>query len=164
MITNIFSSYYNSKYIRPDYRINKSEFYYEQAKFDSVLNKYEHPTIIYYNSLDRGDGIRCQALPAAKYWFLQNGATKEMKLQHLKAVESRCADFVITEDMDSLAIADKVNKLKGLGYKYCIDIKQNDRWGMRYRVLLINSTAERKVNNKGSLCIMDLNSIRKDIP
>lgn len=138
LITNVYSSYYDPKYIRPDYRIVKSEYYKEQIKFDSIIIKYKNPTIVYFDCLDRGDGIICEALPATKYWFKQNGATKVMESQHLKAIKSLCADFVITESTNSDILINSIKNLKKYGYIHCINIKQYDRWGIRYRALLIN--------------------------
>lgn len=162
LITNVYYSYYDPKYIRPDFRIVKSGYYKEQQKFDSILCKYKYPKIIYYNCLDRGDGISCEALPASKYWFRQIGATEEMNFSHLKAIKSRCADFIITEAFDSITMKRNSNILKNYGYKYCVDIEQYDRWGMRYRALFVNPITERKVNYKGTQYLSELNDIRNN--
>lgn len=75
---------------------------------DRTLNGYfsgdNMPTILCYECLDVGIGMKVEALPANKYWFKQNGAHEEMKKGQYNALKSRRADIVytFTTEHDSL--------------------------------------------------------------
>ena len=50
---------------------------------------------IMYSGYDVGWGIRARALPACKYWALQNGASETMKSERAKAIGEHKADYII---------------------------------------------------------------------
>ncbi len=70
---------------------------------------------IMYSKYDIGWGLRARALPACKYWALQNGASETMKEERAKAIGARRADYII-------AIPDYAHDRKWMlscGYRQC---------------------------------------------
>ena len=55
-----------------------------------------HPRLLNLALLEMGMGIEAEPLPACKYWFLQNGATKEMCDNQTEAIRNQSADMIIT--------------------------------------------------------------------
>ncbi len=50
---------------------------------------------IMYSGHEIGWGLRARALPACKYWALQNSASKSMKSERAKDIAARKADYII---------------------------------------------------------------------
>ncbi len=68
-----------------------------------------------YSGYDIGWGLRARALPACKYWALQNGASESMKSERVKAIGNRKADYIIgTPDY-----AHAQEWLLSCGYRQC---------------------------------------------
>lgn len=53
------------------------------------------PRISYPYCLEFGVGIRNETLPATRYWFMQNGASAEMRESIHKSIEAREADILV---------------------------------------------------------------------
>ncbi len=70
-----------------------------------------------YLFYDIGWGLRARALPACKYWALQNGASETMKEERYQAIRAQKPDFVIvvSKHMDSQLIT----ILSESGYRQC---------------------------------------------
>ena len=66
----------------------------------------EKPKIIFYKSIDRGDGIKADALPGSVYWTSQKGASKAMEQKQID-------DINLIAD-GSIAIAFKFLSGKGI--------------------------------------------------
>ncbi len=70
---------------------------------------------IMYSGYDIGWGIRARALPACKYWALQNGASETMKSERAKNVCVHKADYIIA--IPNYAHTNKW--LLSCGYRQC---------------------------------------------
>lgn len=60
--------------------------------------KQSHPMLLCYRCLDSGVGIGHNAIPATKYWFLQNGATATMVENQDDALKSHRADIILSRN------------------------------------------------------------------
>lgn len=60
-----------------------------------------HPKILYPIGLDFGLGLKSEAIPAAKHWFKQHQATKEMTQAREEAVRECVADILVINYYDS---------------------------------------------------------------
>lgn len=96
-------------YLHTLYPIYHDDRYFVDVdSIDRILNGYfsddSKPTILCYECLDVGIGMKVEALPANKYWFKQNGAHEEMLKKQYNALRSRCADIIytFTAEHDSL--------------------------------------------------------------
>ncbi len=70
---------------------------------------------VMYSGHDIGWGLRARALPACKYWALQNGASESMKRERAKAIGNRKADYII----GTLDYAHAQEWLLSCGYRTC---------------------------------------------
>ena len=102
-----------------------------------ITSRFNSPKMIFYNSLDRGEGIKADAVPGSVYWFSQLGATPEMIAKQVKDIKLMKADFIITESLNKEQLNRQVSFLCILGYKVVYINRAKDRWGL-LRVLLIN--------------------------
>ena len=91
--------------------------------------------MIFYRSLDRGDGIKAGALPGSIYWTSQKGASTEMVQRQISDIRAHKADFIITEAIDSITFLKQVNYLKSLGYFEVYRFKSPDKWGLKRSLL-----------------------------
>ena len=77
--------------------------YYEAAYYTSQVS---NSTILYYLTMDNGQGIPAICLPATRYWALQSGATDNMIQDQINTVKNRKADFVVANNKsDSLIVS-----------------------------------------------------------
>ncbi len=79
---------------------------------------------IMFGGHENGWGLRARALPACKYWALQNGASDGMKRHRAKAIAERRPDYVVgmPEDVRTRRL------LVSCGYRQCSDLgTQNGR-------------------------------------
>ena len=67
-------------------------------KINSIMNKYQHPTLINVMSHEYGYGILSKSLPGCKYWAFQNGATESMIEEHKKDILKGVSDFLYVHD------------------------------------------------------------------
>lgn len=86
---------------------------------EKLMSIKEHPLVMCYR-MDNGIGVVADALPACKYWALQNGATPAMYAERAKALKARKADFIIVakqqhNDDDAL----RNGTLEENGYVFC---------------------------------------------
>lgn len=96
--------------------------YGRQAFYDmeAFMSQKEHPLVMCYN-MDNSIGVVADALPACKYWALQNGATTAMHAERTAALKARKADFIIVckaKETDDVGEANHRN-LSSNGYVYC---------------------------------------------
>ncbi len=74
---------------------------------------------------EMGWGLHARALPACKYWALQNGASEAMKEERYQAIRERKPDFVLTiSDRDDIQRIKQLNPLLDTvlsesGYRQC---------------------------------------------
>lgn len=72
------------------------------------------PTVVYRLFTQREEVVQTNALPGARYWFLQNGMTEEMLKQHDEDIFKYLPDFVIVKDgMDEIF----EKRLESAGYQ-----------------------------------------------
>ena len=76
----------------------------------------ENPKIIFFKSIDRGDGIKADALPGSVYWTSQKGASKAMEQKQIDDIKAQKADFIITEEIDSISLNKRISALESYGY------------------------------------------------
>ncbi len=72
---------------------------------------------IMFGGHENGCGLRARALPACKYWALQNGASKTMKEERYQAIRAREPDFVI--DVSKQMDPQLITILSESGYHQC---------------------------------------------
>ena len=101
------------------------------------FKKIEKPKIIFYKSIDRGDGIKADALPGSVYWTSQKGASKAMEQKQIDDIKAQKADFIITEEIDSISLNKRISALESYGYKVAYRFTAKDKWYL-VRVLLTN--------------------------
>ena len=70
---------------------------------------------IMYTGHDFGWGLRCRALPACKYWALQNAASSAMRNERKQAIRERKPDFVL----GNATSPDEHHLLLANGYRQC---------------------------------------------
>lgn len=94
---------------------------YRQTFYDmeALLGSVGQPKVLCFT--ENSVGVTVGALPACKYWALQNGATPEMHADREKALKERKADYIIISKTE---IGDEVfglsNKaLADNGYVFC---------------------------------------------
>ncbi len=112
--------------------IHRSVFIYNknrQPSYDlsQLMATVKNPKVIVIvsdpiSALEYGVGVLADALPACKYWVLQNGHTDAMAKEQQSDLRKRKADFVVSPSLDEY----KRNKsleaeLNRLGYVYCGD-------------------------------------------
>lgn len=96
-----------------------------------LANKIPNPKFIYMEA-DKGMGMTANALPACKYWIVQNGATYEMLKDQINAIKGRRADFIVVPDEKQrtlyLPYVDIINQegfdnydsfVQAMGYERC---------------------------------------------
>lgn len=110
---------------RPELR---RDFY----NMEYIIHQVQNPKIITFPYTDQGNGILSNALPACKYWFLQDGASDEMRNENMNAIKERRPDFIVitdvkrTEKLLKLDLEDILNYGYTVGYQYTSDgIKGN---------------------------------------
>lgn len=113
----------------------KSQYRNDIEQVYKITSKINTPQIIFYNSLDRGDGIKANALPGSVYWTSQKGASTEMVQRQISDIRAHKADFIITEAIDSITFLKQVNYLKSLGYFEVYRFKSPDKWGLKRSLL-----------------------------
>ena len=69
-----------------------------QHYYAGLMKQYDHPRVLYLQAHDRGFGVQSEALPACKYWSLQEGYTQEMVDDQIQAVRQHRADVVFVKD------------------------------------------------------------------
>ncbi len=80
---------------------------------------------IMFSYHEMGWGLRSRALPACKYWALQNGASEAMKEERCQAIRDRKPDFVLSvSDRDDIRRIKQLNPqlftlLHASGYRQC---------------------------------------------
>ena len=91
---------------------------------EQVLMRKPFCKIMFYFH-ETGWGLRARALPACKYWALQNGATQPMKEDSYQAIRARKPDFFLSvSEMDDIRqmkpLTPKLQSiLKESGYRQC---------------------------------------------
>lgn len=88
-----------------------------------ITSKIENPKMIFYRSLDRGDGIKAGALPGSIYWTSQKGASKAMEQKQIEDIKAHKADFIITEALDYESLNRNIADLQNYGYKVAYRFK-----------------------------------------
>ena len=131
VITNSFIK----GYLNPTFIMVKSQYRNDIEQVYKITSKINTPRIIFYNSLDRGDGIKANALPGSVYWTSQKGASTEMVQRQISDIRAHKADFIITEAIDSITFLKQVNYLKSLGYFEVYRFKSPDKWGLKRSLL-----------------------------
>ena len=131
VITNSFIK----GYLNPTFIMVKSQYRNDIEQVYKITSKSNTPRIIFYNSLDRGDGIKANALPGSVYWTSQKGASTEMVQRQISDIRAHKADFIITEAIDSITFLKQVNYLKSLGYFEVYRFKSPDKWGLKRSLL-----------------------------
>ena len=95
----------------------------EQAEWDaiqSVLTKKQKPRILCVVS-DFGQGVISRALPACKYWALQNGSGDDIKAERQQAIRERKADFVLVNNKNPERLEPYIfTILQQSGYHQCV--------------------------------------------
>ncbi len=107
------------------YNLNKDNLIFfpspEQERWDeihSVLRTKQVPHVIFAGLC--GYGIQVRALPACKYWALQNNPTSEMIAERHRAIRDGKADFVVVTRMDIEKVDSLFYKvLAESGYRQC---------------------------------------------
>lgn len=88
----------------------KSYFLYEY-----LTNQFDKPKFVsLYN--DKGVGLMAEALPACKYWFIQNGATTEMYQNQIETIQKGIPDFVLVPNIYREGFDVYTSILQGIGY------------------------------------------------
>ena len=77
----------------------KRDRYYYYA---GLMSQVEQPKVLFWDMHDKGQGLPAGALPACRYWALQEGATDEMRHDQDKAAEEKRCDFVLIDHADSI--------------------------------------------------------------
>lgn len=131
VITNSFIK----GYLNPTFIIVKSQYCNDLEHVYKITSQVNTPRIIFYNSIDRGDGIKANALPGSIYWTSQKGASKKMVQQQISDIRAHNTDFIITEAVDSTLLSAQVNFLKSLGYSEVYRFKSQDKWGLKRSLL-----------------------------
>ena len=90
--------------------------FYERQKVYDIVSKVNKPKIIYYKTLDNGEGLMSEALPGSKYWITQTGATNSMLKRQIKDIKARNADFIITPGGNNSVNKDNISFLRSCGY------------------------------------------------
>lgn len=117
------------RFVHSDYLEDEQEVY----RLTSATG--HQPTMIFYKAIDRGDGIKADALPGSTYWTTQMGATQEMNEQQYQDIRNKKADWIMTESLDSVQLEQQIRWLQGCGYTTAYRFKAKDKWGLM-RVLL----------------------------
>ena len=100
-----------------DNGIERKHFYNIQC----LMMQVKKPKLMYvFSKGEIGIGICSNALPSAKYWSCQFGATKEMKDEHRKELLSGNSDFIYINDLrDAVKNGISIELLEKNGYKTC---------------------------------------------
>lgn len=131
VLTNSFIS----GYLNPTFAMVKSPYLNDMEQVYKITSTVKNPKIIFYKSLDRGDGIKADALPGSIYWTSQKGASKHMEQIQTDDIKAHKADFVITESLDSAALDRQIAELQAYGYNMAYRFKAKDKWGLRRALL-----------------------------
>ncbi|MDY3848588.1 MAG: hypothetical protein SOZ58_09780 [Prevotella sp.] len=125
-------------YLNPTFAFIDSPYSNDMNHVYQITSKIEKPKMIFYKSLDRGDGIKAGALPGSIYWTSQKGASKAMEQRQVEDIKAYKADFIITEALDSATLNSQISDLQNYGYKVAYRFKAEDKWFLR-RALLTKS-------------------------
>ena len=125
-------------YLNPTFAFIVSPYSNDMINVYQITSKIEKPKMIFYKSLDRGDGIKAGALPGSIYWTSQKGASKAMEQRQVEDIKAYKADFIITEALDSATLNSQISDLQNYGYKVAYRFKAEDKWFLR-RALLTKS-------------------------
>lgn len=100
------------------YSANNSLFTHDLAKRDcyyyyaGLLCQVERPRVLYLELHDKGHGMPADALPACRYWAMQEGGTEAMHRDQLETACRKSPDFVFIDHEDSL----NARRLEAWGY------------------------------------------------
>lgn len=75
----------------------RDRFYY----YAGLMCQVEHPRVLFWDLHDKGQGMLSEALPACRYWALQEGATDAMRRDQERAAREG-TDFVFIDHEDSI--------------------------------------------------------------
>ena len=124
-------------YLNSTFFIVKSPYRNDMNQVYNITSKIEKPKIIFYKSIDRGDGIKADALPGSVYWTSQKGSSKAMEQKQIDDIKAQKADFIITEEIDTISLNKRISALESYGYKVAYRFTAKDKWYL-VRVLLTN--------------------------
>ena len=92
------------------------DMYNKRQRVYDIISKVNNPKIIYYKTLDNGEGLKADALPGSKYWITQTGATKSMLKRQIDDIKARKADFIITLGGENNTSKEYISLLSSCGY------------------------------------------------
>ena len=75
----------------------RDRFYY----YAGLMCQVDHPRVLFWDLHDKGQGMLSEALPACRYWALQEGATDEMRRDQERTAREG-TDFVFIDHEDSI--------------------------------------------------------------
>lgn len=76
----------------------RDRYYY----YTGLMSQVQQPRVLFWGMHDKGQGLHANALPACRYWALQEGATDEMRQDQEKAAREKHCDFVFIDHADSV--------------------------------------------------------------
>ena len=135
VITNSFKL----GYLYNTFIFTKSPYQQDMEQVYAITSKFHKPKIIFFQSIDRGDGIKAEALPGSTYWTSQLGASKAMVQKQIDDIKAHKADFIVTETRDSLSLEQRINILKSFGYKVAYKFKSDESWTFKRALLIVDT-------------------------
>ena len=135
VITNSFKL----GYLYNTFIFTKSPYQQDMEQVYAITSKFHKPKIIFFQSLDRGDGIKAEALPGSTYWTSQLGASEAMVQQQIDDIKAHKADFIVTETRDSLSLEQQINILNSYGYKVAYKFKSDESWTFKRALLIVDT-------------------------
>lgn len=124
LVTLITTFYQYSEFNNP---VRDRKALAEKEKVAFIINTREkeigrRPTIVYYNTWDKGEHVKTNAVAGIKYWAAQGGMTEDMTAEHEKDIQQNNPDFVIIERKDKI----RLDKIKQWGY---VCVLEYNPWG-----------------------------------
>lgn len=129
------------RYQRSDIIIHFHQFSISTRYETSLRNNIQNSQIQnnFFQSIDRGDGIKAEALPGSTYWTSQLGASEAMVQQQIDDIKAHKADFIVTETRDSLSLEQQINILNSYGYKVAYKFKSDESWTFKRALLIVDT-------------------------
>lgn len=122
-IFTIMTNSFKRGYLNSSFEMIDSPYSNDMKHVYLITSKIENPKMIFYRSLDRGDGIKAGALPGSIYWTSQKGASKAMEQKQIEDIKAHKADFIITEALDYESLNRNIADLQNYGYKVAYRFK-----------------------------------------
>ncbi len=95
----VFMNSFNQGFVSDSWFFKDSSFRKDYYNVAYIMSGVSNPTVVHYVSSEHGQGIPSGALPGAKYWATQLGATPEMKMNQEEAIQKHQTDFVIVSNL-----------------------------------------------------------------